>query len=112
MNHNYTAEELIREGYEFACESDEVSAVMPKLVEIQGRGVLICRSNDAFYAVDEICPHKQKSMAHGIVFDGDIICPWHSYAFNLETGRSNQRRCVPAYLYELQIINGQIYVRL
>lgn len=107
-----TAEELINDGFELACSIDEVSVVMPKRVEIRERGVLICRSQDAFYAVDEICPHKQKSMAHGIVFDGDIICPWHSYAFDLETGRSNQRRCAPANVYELEIVDKQIYVRL
>lgn len=107
-----TSEQLLQDGFELVCSVEEVPVVMPKRVEIQGRGVLICRSDDAFFAVDEICPHKQRSMAYGVVFEGDIICPWHGYAFDLETGRCDQRRCAPANVYELQIAEEQIYVRV
>lgn len=107
-----TSEQLLQDGFELACSLEEVPDDMPMRVEIQGQGVLICRSEDAIFAVDEICPHKRRSMAYGIVFEGDLICPWHGYAFNLETGRCDQRRCEPATVYEVQIVDEQVYVRI
>lgn len=105
-------QKLLDEGFEYACLTGEVPSMMPKRVELSARAVLVCRQDDDFFAVDEVCPHKQRSMASGIVFGGEIICPWHSYAFDLQTGRCNQRRCAPATLYEVALVDDRVYVRV
>jgi nitrite reductase (NADH) small subunit len=103
---------LSQEGFEKACATAEVPTMMPKKVELSTRSVLVCREGDSFYAVDEICPHKQKSMAMGLVFEGKIVCPWHQYGFNLETGRCDQRRCAPVETYEVRVVDDVVYVRV
>ncbi|MBA2664825.1 MAG: Rieske 2Fe-2S domain-containing protein [Bradymonadaceae bacterium] len=105
-------EQLIEQGFELACRVDEVPVIMPKRVEVHGRGVLICKADEGFFAVDEYCPHKYKSMAMGIVFDGQINCPWHGYVFDLETGRCKSgKRCAPVTTYEVQVVDAYIWVR-
>ena len=84
--------------------------MMPKRVDIDGQGVLICRTDDGFAAVDETCPHKQRSMRYGVVQRGQIICPHHRYKFDLETGRCH-RRCAPVAVYDVEVIDDDIYVR-
>jgi nitrite reductase (NADH) small subunit len=39
-------------------------------------------------ALDNICPHRQGPLGQGWVEGGAVICPWHSWAFNAKTGKS------------------------
>lgn len=104
--------QLEAEGYTAACKTQEVPAMMPRRVQIQGRGVLVCRHRMKFFAVDEICPHKYKSMAHGLVQAGELICPHHQYRFNVETGICRTRRCAPVEVYEVAVSGDQVFVKV
>lgn len=91
------------------CAVDDVPQHMPLRVEFKGRGVLICHGDDGYFAVDEICPHKNRSMRRGVIFQNELICPHHQYHFDLETGRCN-RRCAPVQTYDLQVDGDTIYL--
>ncbi len=108
MSDEVTADKL--HDFEQVCPVDEVPVHMPRKVKYNGRGVLICRDGDAIFAVDEICPHKNKSMKRGVLFDGQIICPHHQYRFELEIGRCN-RRCAPVQTYEVKVVEGAVWIR-
>ncbi len=99
-------------GFTRVCEVDEVGSPMPKLVEVADRGILICREGEELFAVDELCPHENKSMRYGIVFDGVLTCPHHQYRFDLETGDCNKRRCAPAITYPLEIDGDEVWVKV
>jgi len=75
-----------------------------KLVDIDGRGVIVFNLKGAFFALSNTCPHKGGSLATGLLtglvesstpgeyrYDraGEIIrCPWHQWEFDIRTGRS------------------------
>jgi nitrite reductase (NADH) small subunit len=101
---------MIDEGFERVCHVEDVPEHLPRRVEVGGRGVLLCRHEGRIHGVDEVCPHKQRSMRFGILFDGDIICPHHQYHFDLETGRCNNR-CEPVHVYEVRVVDGEVWVR-
>lgn len=107
------AASLLAQGY-ISLELDEsqVGPVMPRRVVVGARSVLLCRDGARIFAVDEICPHKQKSMAFGVVMDGKLTCPHHQYQFDLETGRCSQRRCEPIQSYPVAVIQGQLFVKI
>lgn len=98
------------DGFERVCDVNDVPEHMPRRVEVGGRGVLLCRDGGEIRAVDEICPHKQRSMRYGVVFGGDLICPHHQYHFDLQTGRCDQR-CEPVHVYEVRVVDGEVWVR-
>lgn len=98
------------DDFERVCSVDEVPEFMPRKVQVAGRGVLVCRNDGEIRAVDEICPHKNQSMERAPVLNGEIICPHHRYRFDLETGRCNQR-CAPVQVYEVEVVDGQVWVR-
>lgn len=79
--------------------TSDIPALRPRRIELEGRGVLIVREGTRISAFDEVCPHKQLSMQHGVVHGGKLICPWHQYAFDFETG-AGPRRCPPATVFE------------
>ena len=103
---------LIDRGLLRACGGQEVPAVMPVKVSLAGRSLLVCRGEDGFFTVDELCPHKQESMAYGVVHGGKIICPHHQYSFDLHTGKCNIRRCAPLQTYATELSDdGDVYVK-
>ena len=75
-----------------------------KLVDIDGRGVVVFNLKGAFYALSNTCPHKGGSLAAGIITglvesngpgdyrhsrQGEIVrCPFHQWEFDIKTGRS------------------------
>ena len=40
-----------------------------------------------FFAIDDTCPHQGASLGEGLLHEGRVICPWHSWVFEIRTGR-------------------------
>ena len=45
------------------------------------------------FAAQAECPHKKGPLADGLVGDGTLVCPLHSWKFDLETGKSDSGQC-------------------
>ena len=53
-----------------------------------GLTISVYRVQDAYYAIDDRCPHKGVSLARGTVQDGVVTCPAHHFTVDVRTGRS------------------------
>jgi nitrite reductase (NADH) small subunit/3-phenylpropionate/trans-cinnamate dioxygenase ferredoxin subunit len=69
------------------CDFDELEAGRGKYVEIGGFQLAVFIDAGEVYVMDNTCPHAGGPMASGRVEDGCAICPWHSWAFRLDTGQ-------------------------
>ena len=49
---------------------------------------LLTRVGDAYYAIEDHCPHLGLSFARGKVEDGVITCPWHNSRFDVCSGKN------------------------
>jgi nitrite reductase (NADH) small subunit len=54
--------------------------------DAQGVGVCLARLNGELSAVDNLCPHRQGPLGQGWIEGGSVVCPWHSWIFDLKTG--------------------------
>ena len=91
-----------------------VSAIPPgegRNVEVLGQRIAIfhTRGGDVF-AVQAECPHKKGPLADGLVGGTTLICPLHSWKFDLATGEALFGECslktYPVHVDE----SGQILV--
>ncbi len=57
-----------------------------RAVTIGDREVAVFNLGDRFLAVDNQCPHRGGPLADGIVCGTTVVCPLHSWKFNLDTG--------------------------
>ncbi len=58
------------------------------------RMVVVFRSRDGnVYASQPDCPHRGGPLADGLVGPAKVICPLHSFAFNLVTGQPIENTC-------------------
>ncbi len=69
------------------CTIHELELNRPERCEIGPRSVLVIRTGEGIFAVDEFCSHEMESLAGGDVDERKITCPRHGSAFDLQSGR-------------------------
>jgi nitrite reductase (NADH) small subunit len=74
------------------------------------RTVAVFRTNGKIYAINNRCVHKGASMCEGELTDGGRIvrCPWHNWAFDLETGAHCYDRNEKIRTYEVRMDGDQV----
>jgi nitrite reductase (NADH) small subunit len=72
---------------------------------VAGREIAVFRTrgSDEVHATQARCPHKAGLLADGIVGDGKVICPMHSYKFDLATGTPLGNVCQSLKTYRTEI---------
>jgi len=72
-------------------------------VEVDGRLICLARTEAGFFALDEKCPHQRLPITHGgFCEQGNIVCPFHRYSWNLKTGREVEQRADNLNLYPVE----------
>ena len=76
---------------------------------VAGREIAVFRARgaDAVRATQARCPHKAGLLADGIVGDGKVICPLHSYKFDLATGAAIGNACQSLATYHTEITDDR-----
>lgn len=56
-------------------------------LRVNNKAVLLVSHEEQYFLVKNRCPHQGITLENASCEDGYIVCPWHRYAFSLETGR-------------------------
>lgn len=91
-------------GKHVVCRVEELPPGAQRVVNVDGRAILVLNAGGAYRAVRDSCPHQGAPLSAGTVggtmvpsapheyvygLEGCIIrCPWHGLEFDLATGRS------------------------
>lgn len=95
---------------------EEAIKVIPpgekKKVRIGNIVLCLANQNKRWFAFSDSCPHMQESLSRGTINHQDeIVCPWHSYRFNLSTGEESRKRCADLTIYEV-ITGDGLFIEL
>jgi nitrite reductase (NADH) small subunit len=67
-------------------------------VEVNGVAIALFQAAGQVYALADTCIHQDRSLSKGTLLHGNVICPGHQWAFDLDTGyEESQDRCQPTY---------------
>ena len=59
-----------------------------KLVEVEGRDVVLVNVAGDLYALDGQCPHNGGPLGRGRLEGGAVVCPWHGWKWDAKSGRA------------------------
>ena len=93
----------------------EISRLQPghrHIVRLQGKEIAIFNLNGEFFALDNVCPHKEGPLGAGLIAEGQVFCPMHGWQFDIKTGACLTRPDCPVKTYRTQVHDGQIQVCL
>jgi nitrite reductase (NADH) small subunit len=54
--------------------------------EVEGVAICLANVNGELSALDNVCPHRQGPLGQGWLEGTAVVCPWHSWAFDVKTG--------------------------
>jgi nitrite reductase/ring-hydroxylating ferredoxin subunit len=58
--------------------------------EVNGKMLVVLMLQGRVYALDAVCTHEGGPLNEGSIDGNEIICPWHSGAYNIATGKANE----------------------
>jgi nitrite reductase (NADH) small subunit/3-phenylpropionate/trans-cinnamate dioxygenase ferredoxin subunit len=81
-------------------------------VRLNGGKVAIFKVDGRLRAIQDRCPHMGASLADGRVQRGQVVCHWHDWCFDLQTGQGDRRskRWLRARVYEVKIEGDEVFV--
>jgi uncharacterized membrane protein/nitrite reductase/ring-hydroxylating ferredoxin subunit len=66
--------------------ADELKVNQMKLLHIDGRRLVLARTDEGYVAFDDRCTHRGGSLAGGVMIGGVVQCPWHGSQFDCRRG--------------------------
>jgi len=103
-----------------------------RIFAIEATEVGIFRIGDRIVGYENVCPHAGGPVCQGRIFNRveelltpekkslglrystrrNIVCPWHGYEFDIETGCHPGDRSIQLKPVKIDVRDGQIFVRL
>jgi nitrite reductase (NADH) small subunit len=83
-----------------------------KSIRIGDRRIALYHTPKGFFASDETCPHRGGPLGEGDIIGDEIVCPWHLWGFNIETGLCAGNPDIFVVTHEVQIDGDRILVKL
>lgn len=96
-------------------EQAEKAIPLNQIKKIRIDQLILCLAHtpNGFVAFERECPHLGDDLSRGMINSSfEIVCPWHSYRFDLNTGEENENRCKPLKRYPITWENHQLFVHL
>jgi 3-phenylpropionate/trans-cinnamate dioxygenase ferredoxin subunit len=69
------------------CAADEIAPGATRTADAGGHKLLLCRTGDAYFAVENKCSHTGALMTRGRLRGDCIVCPVHGARFQLRDGK-------------------------
>ena len=74
--------------------------------------VIVTRIGGELVACPGVCPHEDVALADGELRGSSIVCPGHSYEFDLRTGRCAHDPDLALRRYPISLVDDELYVDL
>ena len=81
------------------------------LIAREGDSIAVFRVDGKLHAVSNACPHEGNPLVRGDVLGTTLVCAFHGWRFDLETGACllGER---PVRLYPVEEREGDVWVRV
>ncbi len=96
-------------AFERVADISEVEEGKARVINIEGDEVALFNIRGKIFAISNICPHRGGPLAEGEIDGNTIICPWHAWQFNIETGKGVNFP-VQVKKYDVKIEGKEIFI--
>ena len=89
-----------------ACSSDNFI----RLIHAEGRKICLVKAGEEFFATQSRCPHAGADLSQGFCKDKKLICAFHRYEYDLQTGRGAPGQGDYINIYPLELRDDGLYI--
>lgn len=91
---------------------EQIAPGQGRTVSAGAAQVALFNDGGEFFAIDDACPHQGASLGDGLLHEGRVICPLHSWIFELDTGQCPRGSHGGVRTYETRVADGVVSVRI
>jgi 3-phenylpropionate/trans-cinnamate dioxygenase ferredoxin subunit len=118
---------LVKELIE-VCAVGDLKPGQTKIIDVKGRSIGVFNVRDEFFALANLCPHAGGPLCRGQITGtsvadkpyevfwrrtGEIVrCPWHSWEFEIATGKTLTDPTRAVRTYKTIVNNGHVYIEM
>ena len=92
--------------------ADDVPPGSVRPVQAGETELALARVEDGFYATQPHCIHLQGPLGEGRLEGCVLTCPWHGWQYDVRTGENEFDRAIVLQTYEVQVVDGDVRVRV
>ena len=85
-----------------------------EVAEVSCADKMICVANvnGVISAIDNVCLHHGGPLGQGVVQQGKVVCPWHGWEFDPQTGAVGFNETAKVPVYPIKIENGEVLIEI
>ncbi len=85
-----------------------------QVMEADAKGVPICLAHveGRYAALGNVCPHRQGPLGGGWIEGGAVVCPWHAWAFDLNSGKAVAPAKGRVAIYPVKRVEEDLWVEI
>jgi nitrite reductase (NADH) small subunit len=91
-------------------ESELPAANEAKEFRCGEKEICIANVDGSYSAMDNICLHRGGPLGDGVILNGKVVCPWHGWEWDPQTGVHDASSKVA--VYPLKIENGDVLIEI
>ena len=91
---------------------DNADLKYPFLTKVRAGNTSVCLVgvDNEVYALATKCPHAGADISQGWCKDGKLVCPYHRYSYDIQTGRGSPGQGDYIKTYPVEIREDGVYV--
>jgi len=93
-------------------KTNEIPEGKSKVVTVNGKTIAIFHHDGKFYALDHTCAHRGGPLGDGFLEGNTVVCPWHGWEFDLETGQCMNMPGAFVAVYSVVVEGEEIKIQL
>jgi Ferredoxin subunits of nitrite reductase and ring-hydroxylating dioxygenases len=74
--------------------------------------ICVANVNGTISAMDNICLHRGGPLGQGLIEGGKVVCPWHGWQWDPQTGQAGHNPSAKMQVYPLRIENGDVLIEI
>jgi nitrite reductase/ring-hydroxylating ferredoxin subunit len=100
------------DGFAAVAQADEVPPGTMKWVAVEGVRWVLANVEGAFYAIRDVCGHRNAPLSRGKLLGHLVECPLHFATFDVRTGKlADGPVSADVPTREVRVANGTVYLQ-
>lgn len=93
------------------CGLDELPVGLGRSFDVGGHPVAVFRTRGGkVFAVASRCPHKGAPLADGMLAGEQVVCPYHAFRYQADTGECDQPNACAVTTYPVEVAGETVSV--
>jgi nitrite reductase/ring-hydroxylating ferredoxin subunit/DMSO/TMAO reductase YedYZ heme-binding membrane subunit len=98
------------DGFVDVCDIAQIPEKRAFVTCLSGERVAVFRYDGQISAVSNVCQHQNGPLGEGRIVNGCIVCPWHGYEYQPDTGASPPPFTEAVPTFDVRVIAGRVLV--